>query len=340
VKEGLVRELREGDHLDQYLLTDVLARTAGATIFKGHDTEVGAPVCVKVPNLEHESEVVFHTRLTREEDLGLRLDHHNVVRTLKPLTKSRLYVVTEYVEGKSLRTLMRSGPLPEGVALDLICQILEALVYLHRQGVVHRDIKPENVMVTAAGEAKVIDLGIALDRSASRLTWTNLSRGLGTPDYMAPEQMAGRRGDERSDVYAAGLILYEMLTGELPFEAERGCSVTQSKLHDEPRPLAYHLPSVDPAIDAIVSRATARDARQRPRSAAEMLDRLRRRDASNPGDAPSIRERRPWLARAMLTVALAGLGSLIWLSRPSPRAAADGTPNAGAQVAGAGAGLK
>jgi serine/threonine-protein kinase len=202
-----MRELREGDHLDQYLLTDVLARTASATTFKGHDTEVGAPVCVKVPHIEYESDVVFHERFTREVALGLRLDHPYIARGRKPIAASRLYLVTEYVEGKSLRALMQSGPLPEAVAVDLACQILEALEYLHAHRVVHRDLKPENVLVTAAGQVKLIDFGIALDRSARRLTWTKLSRTFGTPDYMAPEQVAGKRGDERSDIYATGVIL-------------------------------------------------------------------------------------------------------------------------------------
>jgi eukaryotic-like serine/threonine-protein kinase len=310
-----MKELREGDRLDQYLLTDILARTASATTFKGHDTQAGSPVCVKVPHLEYESDVVSHDRFTREIALGLRLDHPNIVRGQKPLTMSRLYLVTEYVDGKSLRVLMQSGRLPEAAAVDVACQILGALEYLHAHGVVHRDLKPENVLVTAAGQVKLIDFGIALDRATRRLTWTKLSRTFGTPDYMAPEQVAGKRGDERSDIYAAGVILYEMLAQALPFSAANGFGALQAKVREEPMPLSCHVSTPDPALDAIVTRAIERDARKRHQSATEMMTRLRQRDASDMGvDAPH-EKRRPWIARLMVVFALAGLSSLVWLSR-------------------------
>jgi serine/threonine-protein kinase len=323
-----MKELREGDRLDQYLLTDVLARTASATTFKGHDTEVGAPVCVKVPHLAYESDVVSYDRFTREEALGLQLEHRNVVRGLKPLAKSRLYLVTEYVEGRSLRALLKEGPLSESVAIDLVTQILEALVYLHGRGVAHRDLKPENILVTWDGTLKLIDFGIALDRSARRLTWTKLSNICGTPDYMAPEQCAGRRGDDRSDIYATGVILYEMLTQALPFEAADGFGVMRAKLHDEPHPATYHVATLDPALDAILQRAMARDPRHRYRSAAEMIDRLRRRDPDDADLVPLVPVgKRSWTARLLVMFALVGLGSLVWLSRPE-RPATDSTPAA------------
>ena len=331
-----MRDLREGDHLDQYLLTDALARTASATLFKGHDTETGASVCIKVPHLEYESDIVFHDRFTREEALGLRLEHPNIVRAQKPLTKSRLYLVTEYIEGSSLRTMMQSGPLSEDRALDLASQILEALTYLHGQGVVHRDLKPENVIVTAAGQVKLIDFGIALDRSARRLTWSRLSRPGGTPDYAAPEQVGGRRGDERCDIYATGVMLYEMLTSALPFEATDGYSAIQAKLHEDPRPVGYHNWNVDPAVDAIVCEAIARDPRRRHRSAAEMLTRLHHRDASDPDPASVDPPKpRPWIARLAVMFALAGLASLIWLSRPVAGAESRGQQAAACKAPGA-----
>src|SRR5262249_53760052 len=158
-----------------------------------------------------------HERFRREEDLGQRLDHPFVVKFLRPRRKSRMYIAMELVEGTSLRALLqREKTVPVQRALDIAAKICEALVYLHDQRVVHRDLKPENVILLPDGSVKLLDFGIALDESARRLTWTGLSSTVGTPDYMAPEQVGGRRGDARTDVYALGTIAYEMLTGHMP----------------------------------------------------------------------------------------------------------------------------
>jgi eukaryotic-like serine/threonine-protein kinase len=321
-----MRELTVGDHLDQYLLMEVLARTAMATTFKGHDTEAGAPVCLKVPHLEYESDIVFHERFEREERIGRRLEHRNIVRALEPRTKSRMYLVTEYVAGTTLRREMGAGSLPTERALDIACQLCEALVYLHARGIVHRDLKPENVIIGAGGQVKLLDFGIALDRAARRLTWSNLSATLGTPDYMAPEQIGGRRGDERCDVYAAGLILYEMLTGRLPFSGPSPRAVMRAKTHGEPKLATYFAPRLDPGLGDIIDQAIARAPRDRHQSAADLLDRLRRPQAARGSeslegvdDAPSAH---PRVARLVAALILATLVSLTWLShRADPGAA-------------------
>jgi serine/threonine-protein kinase len=313
-----MRDLTVGDHLDQYLVTDLLARTSMATTFKGHDTEVGKPVCLKVPHLEHESDIVFYERFNREERIGRRLDHQNIVRALEPRTKSRMYLVTEYVGGTSLRSLIEAGGLSTERALDIACQLCEALVYLHAHGIVHRDLKPENVIVTASGQVKLLDFGIALDRAARRLTWTKLSTTLGTPDYMAPEQIGGRRGDERCDIYALGLILYEMLTGQLPFAGESASAVMRAKTHEEPKPATYFLPQLNPVLNDIICRAIARAARDRYGSAGQLLDRLRRpytADAVDIAEAPtSVGSRHPGVASLIAALILTTLTSLTWLS--------------------------
>jgi serine/threonine-protein kinase len=329
-----MREPTVGDHLDQYLITDVLARTAMATTFKGHDTEAGAPVCVKVPHLEYESDIVFYRRFEREESIGRRLGHRNIVRVLEPRTKSRMYIVTEYVAGRSLRSLIDAGPLPTAQALDIACQLCEALVYLHAHGIAHRDLKPDNVIVAAGGVVKLLDFGIALDRAARRLTWTRLDKAVGTPDYMAPEQIGGRRGDERCDVYAAGLILYELLTGQLPFSGDTANAVMRAKTSEEPRPPTYFLPQLDPVLSEITCKAIARSARDRTRSAAELLDRLRRPSAES-GDtdedaahAGPPHSRHPMRARLIAALVLTTLTSLTWLShRADSRAADDSGPD-------------
>src|SRR5574340_202732 len=190
-----------------------------ASIFRALDTESGQPVALKIPHIQYESDVVFSERFRREQDVGQRLVHRNVVRVLRPREQSRVYLVMELLEGRSLRALLGDRkPLPVERALDVARQVCEALVYLHAQGVVHRDVKPENLLVTADGTVKLLDFGIALFEAERRLTWMGLSNAVGTPDYMAPEQIRGRRGDPRTDVYAVGMLLYETLTAHLPYD--------------------------------------------------------------------------------------------------------------------------
>ena len=177
-----------GDRVDQYELTDLIARSGMASIFKARDTESGAQVALKIPHVQFESDVVFFERFKREESIGQKLDHPHIVKVLKPRAKSRMYLAMEYVEGKSLRAIMQAArALPVDKALDIAQQVGDALCYLHAHRVVHRDLKPENVLVTAAGQVKILDFGIALDETARRLTWAGLSSAVGTPDYMAPE---------------------------------------------------------------------------------------------------------------------------------------------------------
>ena len=307
-----MRDLAAGDHLDRYLLTDVLARTAMATVFKGHDTRAGAPVCLKVPLLERESDLVFHERFKREERITERLDHESIVRALPAPDKSRMYMVMEYVDGRSLRSLLEAGALPREQALFIARQLVEALVYLHGQGIVHRDVKPENLLVRPDGRIKLLDFGIALDRSARRLTWSKLSGTIGTPDYMAPEQITGRRGDERSDLYAAGVVIYEMLTGALPYPDVAPHTLLRLKVSEEPRPLTFHVPDLDPALDAVVGKAIARAARDRYPSAVAFLAALERPEAPVRAARPAAR--RSFTAGLVTAAVLAALAGLTWLS--------------------------
>ena len=146
---------------------------------------------------------------------------------------------------------------------------------MHGQGVVHRDLKPENILVTATGLLKIMDFGIALDESARRLTWSGLSSTIGTPDYMAPEQISGRRGDARTDIYALGTILYEMFTGELPYTGDNVYNMMRSKTNDDPQPPTHYRPDLDPHIEEIILHAIERAPRDRYGSAAELLHDLR-----------------------------------------------------------------
>lgn len=325
-----MRDAIAGERLDQYELTELLARSGMASIFKAVDTRSGATVALKVPHMQYESDIAFYQRFEREEKIGQKLDHPNIVRVLRPESKSRMYLVMEYAEGSSLRAIIgQRKRLSVEEALNIARQICQALVYMHEQGIVHRDLKPENLIVTKDGHVKLIDFGIARDEAARRLTWAGLSSTMGTPDYMAPEQVRGRRGDARTDIYALGTMLYEMTTGELPHTGANAHAIMRAKMDEDPRPPRDVLPDIDPKFEEIILRAIARSPRERYPSAAEMLADLEDPSRVVPRD-PSQRLRSPLLhafrvprravAPIVLILIISGLGVLIWAtSRPDTR---------------------
>jgi serine/threonine-protein kinase len=287
-----MREAAVGDKIDEYELKELLARSGMASIFKAVDTTTGQTVAFKIPHPHLESDVVFFERFRREEKVGQRLDHPSIVKVFAPKQKNHTYMAMELVEGRSLRaTIQEQRQLPVERALELARGVTEALVYMHAQGIVHRDIKPENILLVGDHGLKILDFGIALDESARRLTWAGLSTTLGTPDYMAPEQVGGRRGDARTDVYSVGMLLYEMLTGNLPFSAANPHALMRAKTNDDPKPPSYYLPSIDPALEALIMRALARDPRERFDTAAELLEALRDPAAAAARDPEAARAR-------------------------------------------------
>ncbi len=326
----MMREVNAGEKLDQYLLTELIARSGMASIFKAVDQLSGAAVAIKVPYLQFESDVVFYGRFKREEEVGRRLDHPNIIKVLAPRHKSRMYIAMEYVDGVSLRAIMRDErPLRTARALDFARQVCNAMVYMHSQGVVHRDLKPENVLVTAAGQVKIMDFGIALDESARRLTWSGLSTAIGTPDYMAPEQVNGRHGDARTDIYALGTMLFEMLTGNLPFAGSNVYAVMRAKTGEDPQPPSRFVPGIDPQLEEIILRAIERAPRNRYQSAAEVLadlnapERVRLTGRATRLHPRSLRAQR--VRRALWMVLFFGslasiFVSLIWLANRYPAA--------------------
>jgi len=323
-----MREASVGERIDQFELTELLARSGMASIFKAVDTESGAAVALKIPHVQFESDIVFSQRFEREVEVGQRLDHPNIVKVLTPKEQTRIYLPMEYVEGKSLRALLKERePLPTEKALAIARQICGALEYLHSQGVVHRDVKPENILVTASGQAKLLDFGIALVASERRLTWTGFSNALGTPDYMAPEQVRGRRGDPRTDVYAVGLLLYEMLTCNLPYDSPNPRALLRAKVSEEPRPPTYYVPGFDPSLEAIILRAIERDPRNRYGSAKQLLADLTNPSAVPPRDEGGeagdrrggSRVSRRLVLALFVPAILAALGALVWLSARQAR---------------------
>jgi serine/threonine-protein kinase len=206
--------------------------------------------------------------------------------------------------------------LPIATALDFAIQVADALIYLHAHDVVHRDLKPENIMILRDGKVKLMDFGIALDATQRKVTWAGLSQTMGTPDYMAPEQIKGLRGDARTDIYSLGTILYEMLTGEVPFTGDNVYAAMRAKVREDPTPprrLRHEIPA---AVEEIILRAIEPDPRDRFESALEFREALAHPDSvviTNRAARQRPKHRLPPWARTLLTVLL-GLAALaaIW----------------------------
>jgi serine/threonine-protein kinase len=267
----LMSALEAGDTLDHYRLDATVARSGMSTLYKATDLNTGRPVAIKVPHAEMEADPVLLERFKREQEIGQELDHPGVVKTYDGETRSRNYMVIEWVEGRLLRSILsRERKLPIDRASNLTLAICDALDYMHKHGVVHRDLKPENVMVDERDRIKLIDFGIAMKEDARRLTFTNLSATLGTPDYISPEQVKGQRGDQRSDIYALGIMLYEMLTGETPFSGPNPLAVMNERVLNPPKPARKLNQEISPQLQEILYRALERDPRHRYATASEM----------------------------------------------------------------------
>jgi serine/threonine protein kinase len=182
--------------------------------------------------------------------------------------KSRVYMVMEWVKGRLLRQIMfEQGKMPPERAIKITLGILNALDFIHKNGVVHRDLKPENIMLDPQDNIKLIDFGIASQAGAKRLTYAGFTQALGSPDYISPEQVKGKRGDARSDLYAVGVMLYEMLSGKTPFSGPSPLAVMNDRLINHPMPPREAEPSITPQLQEVLYRALERDPKNRYPSA-------------------------------------------------------------------------
>ncbi|HZR28059.1 MAG TPA: serine/threonine-protein kinase [Terriglobales bacterium] len=302
--------LHTGDQLDHYRIENVVARSGMASIFRGTDLRTGQPVAIKVPHPEMESDPVFYERFHREQDIGTKLDHPGVMKVMADDDRSQIYMVMEWVEGRLLRQLLNEQrTLPPERAVKIALGIARALDYIHRHGVVHRDLKPENVMIDDQDNIKLIDFGIAANAGARRLTFAKLSATMGTPDYISPEQVKGKRGDARSDLYALGIMLYEMLTGKVPFQGPNPFAIMNDRLLNNPVPPRELNPEISPQLQEIIYRALERDPKKRYASAHEFAWDLEHQDQVGVADRPELRDwkqrRSPWLKKILFYIMLA-----------------------------------
>jgi serine/threonine-protein kinase len=272
----LMTTLEAGDTLDHYLLEKTIARSGMSTLYRATDLASGRQVAIKIPHAEMEKDPILLERFKREQEIGQELDHPGIVKTLDGENRSRLYMVMEWVDGNLLRNVLNEQDergerrLPIDRAVKIALGILDALDYMHKHGVVHRDLKPENVMVDAEDNIKLIDFGIAMKEDARRLTYAGPSPMLGTPDYISPEQVKGQRGDQRSDIYALGAMLYEMLTGKVPFVGANPLVVMNERVLMDPVPARKLNPEITPQLDEVLHRAMVREPRHRYSTAADM----------------------------------------------------------------------
>lgn len=279
-----MREFNPGDNVDHYRIESLVASGGMATIFKAIDLNDGKQVALKVPHFEAESDPVFFDRFHREIEIGKKLNHPAIAKVFPEERHSRLYMATEWAEGRQLRyVLSTEKTLAPDRAVWIAMELCVALEYMHGQGVVHRDLKPENIIVGDSDRVKIIDFGVASNLGSRRLTFGKLSQVMGSPDYISPEQVKGRRGDGRSDLYALGVILYEMITGQAPFSGPNALAVMNARLVCDPAPPRSINPAVSPQLQEILWKALARDPETRYSTAMELAWDLSHQDQVVPG---------------------------------------------------------
>jgi len=270
-------ELTPAQLLDgRYRIDLKVSRSGMATIYKAFDTKENHSVALKIPHMQYESDVSFFSRFQREAAIGRVLDHPNILKFYEPdANQSRPYIVMEFLEGRTLAQVLNEvKPFPIDDALQIAARIADALDHMHGKGIVHRDLKPQNIMICKDGSLRIMDFGIARASDMRRLTFVGFTPAMGTPDYMAPEQVKGKRGDARTDIYSLGAMLYEMVTGTLPFEAENPFMVMNARVSGDPNAPRKVNPAVPPEVEELILHAMERDPRKRFQSAKEMKEQL------------------------------------------------------------------
>jgi serine/threonine-protein kinase len=303
---------------DKYEILETLGHGGMNDAYKARECTSGRLVVLKVPYSSLIGDPATYSRYQRELEIGKRLHHPHIQQLLD---EGRLddgvapYLVLEYVDGTLLREYLRQhAPLSVDESIKIATQLADALEYCHQHGVVHRDLKPENILLEADGTVKLVDFGIALLQGARRLTFRRLSSGVGTPDYMAPEQVQGDRGDARTDIYALGIMLFEMLTGDVPYRGDNPLAVMSQRVTTDAPLLRTRRADAPRALEAIVWRALRREPTERYASMGELLHDLTHLDEVQiPAAYPSQDQSRVRISREHVTTAAIVVGVLLLL---------------------------
>ncbi|HWK26620.1 MAG TPA: PASTA domain-containing protein [Solirubrobacter sp.] len=285
-------------------------------VWCAEDEVLGRQVALKLLGGRFAEDPEFRERFRREAQAAASLTHPNIVAIFdRSEWEGVPYIAMELVDGRTLKELVRDrGPLPPEIAIGLIEQVLRALAYAHRRGIVHRDVKSQNVLLDAEGVAKVADFGIA---RAGDSDMTQTGTIVGTVQYVSPEQAEGRPVDRRSDLYSAGVVLYELLTGRVPFDGEAPIAIAIKHINERPVPPSQLRPGIPPALESVVLRAMEKDPARRYQSAEEFiaaLEQVRRRPVVMQPPEPDPAPRTRWWLWAIAGVAVAAIAVGVFLT--------------------------
>ena len=262
----------------RYKIESLIGSGGMANVYKAYDNTLNRVVALKVLKEEHREDLEFVRRFEREARAVLSLSHENIVRSYDVGEDGDIsYIVLEYVEGSTIKEMIKSdGPMTPKVAVNLTCQVLDALAHAHQKGIIHRDIKPQNVIVTPRGRAKLTDFGIARDVAATTRTFAGSNTVMGSVHYISPEQARGEDVTEASDIYSCAIMLYEMLTGQVPFGGDNSVAIALKHLQEDITPPAEINPKIPSALSDVVVKAAAKEPELRYSSAKQMKFDLQR----------------------------------------------------------------
>ena len=269
---------------DRYVLGEFIGQGGMSLVYRGVDNKLGRQVAIKILKSDLSNDEMLRSRFKAESQAASRMAHPTIVRVYDAGeqvietadgTSSVPYIVMEYVEGQDLRQLLSKNALGQREACMIVEDVLTALEYSHKAGVIHRDIKPANIMITKTGQVKVMDFGIARAISESSTSVEHTTAILGTAAYFSPEQAKGDSVDARTDLYSTGVVLYELLTGTVPFKGDSAVSVAYQHVSERPVAPSERKESVTPALDKVVLKALAKDKNKRFQNAAEFREFLK-----------------------------------------------------------------